>query len=209
MLISWTHGFLFVHIQKTGGQSIERLLRSHVPDVARHLGTHDHALWAKRQMSAEEWQRLFRFAFVRNPWDRLVSWYTMIREQADLSPPSQLNRLWQYVLSNASNFREFLERCTDTIEDTDGVKSFAYNQLDYIADENGQVIVDFIGRFESFSKDVAEVARHLKIEKYELPSENKSQHDHYSEYYTADTKRLVAKRYARDIEYFDYTFENP
>ena len=85
------------------GVSIAQILRNSVPDVSSYLGTHDHALWAKRQLPKTVWDSLFKFAFVRNPWERLVSWYTMIQEQTARQAYQEL-RLWQYVIENGIHF---------------------------------------------------------------------------------------------------------
>src|SRR5215212_1801647 len=71
--------FIFIHIQKTGGVSISNLLRRYIPTTTRGRGPrHITARRALRQV--ENPGDYFNFAFVRNPWDRLVSWYTMIDE---------------------------------------------------------------------------------------------------------------------------------
>jgi len=231
MLISTEKKLLFIHIQKTAGSSLARLLKSQAPDTRPFLGQHDHALWAKRHLGSE-WDEYYKFAFVRNPWDRLVSWYEMIRQDGTLLPsykrlPFEMIRrngrvfpwsqrflqrkhykpVWQYVLRNSTNFDEFLLNCTDIIDDVDGKRSFMYNQLDYIANEDGDIIVDFVGKFENLEHDINAVLKALRLESRPLPHVNKSQHGHYSEYYTEETKNLVAERYSRDIQFFRYQFE--
>jgi Sulfotransferase family len=231
MLISTEKKFLFFHIQKTAGSSVARLLKSQAPDTRPFLGQHDHALWAKKYLAAE-WDDYYKFAFVRNPWDRLVSWYQMIRHDGRLLPwykrlPYEMIRqtgkvfpssqrflqkkhykpLWQYVLRNSTNFEEFLFNCTDIIGDVDGKRSFMYNQVDYVTDENGEIIVDFVGKYENLEQDVSAVLKALQLEDRPLPHVNKSHHGHYSEYYTEETKKLVAERYSRDIKFFEYQFE--
>ncbi len=84
MIISRSHEFIFVWIDRTGGHSIEAALKpfgatryrpkgpvankaliKHVP--ARRLATCPEF--------AENWDKYFKFSFVRNPWDHMVSWY--------------------------------------------------------------------------------------------------------------------------------------
>jgi hypothetical protein len=202
MLISKKHNFIFVHIQKTAGQSIVEVLRKKVSDVKPLLYKHDFALKGKKEIGDEDWQGYFKFAFVRNPWDRLVSWYSMITNNG----PN--NRLWKYVLENSRNFEEFIKNCTQTIYDYDGEKNCFYNQLDYISDEGGRSIVDFVGRYETLEEDFQKVCATLNIPHARLPHiKHKSNHKHYSEYYTPETRAIVAERYQRDIEFFGYTFE--
>jgi len=219
MRISHSKKFLFVHIQKTAGTSFVTVLKENIPDLKSFMGGHDHALLAKEQLGAK-WSDYYKVAFVRNPWDRLVSWYTMIEEKGKQSwyqrmrknwykrirTFSKYNRFRQYVLSNSTSFEEFLHNCIDTIDDIDGKISILYNQLDYITDSNGSIIVDFIGRFENIDEDTATVFKALGLDNVRLPHKNISKHKDYRSYYTEETKNLVSQRYARDIDFFGYEF---
>ena len=208
MLFSWEKRVLFVHIQKTGGSCIEEILHQNVAGLQKIFGMHDHARWGRQRMPANVWDDVFKFAFVRNPWDRLVSWYSMIEQRAASKPRHQLNKLLQYASATAPTFSDYIELCTATITDNDGVKSFMFNQLDYVADENGNLIVDYVGRYERFSQDLKIVLDRLGIKDCAIPHVNQSKHTHYSRYYTERTRQIVADRYARDIEYFGYRFES-
>lgn len=211
MVISHSKKFLFVHIQKTAGRSFEAVLKENIPDLKSFMGTHDHALWAKEQLE-EQWSDYYKVAFVRNPWDRLVSWYTMIQEKGRKTLYKRIfgmrkyNHLTQYVLSNSNSFEEFLYNCVDTIDDIDGKKSILYNQLDYITDKDGSLIVDFVGRFENLNKDTDTVFKTLGLENVTLPHKNSSKHKNYRSYYSEETKKLVSQRFERDIEFFSYEF---
>ena len=211
MLISESKKFLFVHIQKTAGRSFEAVLKDNIPDLKSLPGTHDHAAWVREDFG-DKWDEYYKVAFVRNPWDRLVSWYSMIIGKGDttwykrMSGLGKYNKLRQYVLDNTNSFDEFIYKCVDTIDDTDGKKSFWYNQLDYISDGEGNVMVDYIGRFENIALDTGVVFKKLGIEGASLPHKNSSRHRNYRTYYTDETRDLVAERYSRDIEYFGYEF---
>lgn len=197
MLLSRQKQFLFVHIQKTAGSSLRQALSAALPDLQPFLGTHDHAAWARPHL-AHEWPSYFKAAFVRNPWDRLVSWWTMIRTQEHYT-----NRFWEY-LRQARSFEEFLDR-TEVIEDHDGSKSIRFDQLDYLTDERGELLVDFIGRYENLNADAAALFQRLGVAAT-LPHINRSDHLPYSAYYTERTRDLVAERHRRDIDYFRYDF---
>lgn len=227
MLVSHSHKLVFVHIQKTGGQTISRVLKKSISDITRFRRKHEFAVHAMEDL--EDWDGYFKFAFVRNPWDRLVSWYSMIGEpdvagahpvRVDRTQKRRLRRarmkqsgdrllLWRYVVDNSSTFEEFIKNCTGEIEVKPGVfYSFAYNQLDYVSDGDGNVLVDFIGRFESFRTDLLEVSNRLGIDLKSVPHDNRSPHRHYSSYYTPETRMIVGERFKRDIEYFGYEFED-
>ena len=211
MLISRSKKFLFIHIQKTAGRSFEAVLKESIPDLESIMGTHDHALWAREELG-DEWSDYYKVAFVRNPWDRLVSWYTMIKEKGTMTWRKRVlgmrryNDLTQYVLANSNSFEEFLYNCTDTIDDIDGRKSILYNQLDYVADEDGSLIVDFVGRFENLNNDANIVFKELGLDNAKLPHKNSSNHRNYRTYYTDQTREEVCRRYARDIKFFNYEF---
>jgi len=211
LLISKSKKFLFVHIQKTAGRSFEAVLTENIPDLENFMGTHDHALWAKEKLSGE-WNNYYKVGFVRNPWDRLVSWYTMIREKGAMTWKKRIfgrrryNDLTQYVLSNSNSFEEFIYKCTDTIDDIDGRKSILYNQIDYLSDENGKLIVDFVGRFENIEEDSKKVFENLGFENASLPHKNSSKHRNYRTYYNEETREEVRRRYSRDIDFFGYDF---
>ena len=221
MLVSHSYRLVFVHIQKTGGDTVSRLLSDSVPDIFRFKAKHGFAIEAAKDL--EHWDEYFKFAFVRNPWDRLVSWYSMIRDAEKIRWHQALgnrrkrshlrqtgeNKLWRYVLANSSTFEEFVVNCTDEVEVARGVfYSFMYNQLDYITDSRGNLLVDFVGRFESFGSDLLKVYNRLGIEMYSIPHENRSTRGHYSSFYTPETKMIVGERFKRDVEYFGYEFED-
>ena len=66
---------------------------------------------------------------------------------------------------------------------------------------------DFIGLFENLDDDFAAISRRMGISR-SLPTTNKSAHRHYSEYYSDETREIVAHTYRRDIELLGYTFDN-
>jgi hypothetical protein len=203
VFVSDSRKVVFVHIQKTGGLTVDRLLNERIPDLRRIAARHGFASLGMDEL--DDWDEYFKFAFVRNPWDRLVSWYSMVTTM-----PRDGNELWRYVHDNSSTFEEFIYNCTDEVEIKDGVHySFAYNQLDYVTDDHGNLLVDFIGRLENFDKDLQEVFRRIGFELETVPRKNRSIHQHYSTFYTPDTELIVRERFKRDIEYFGYEFESP
>src|SRR5215216_1616703 len=157
VFVSDSRKVVFVHIQKTGGITVDRLLNERIPDL-RLVGTR-HGFASLGMDELDDWDEYFKFAFVRNPWDRLVSWYSMVTTM-----PKDGNELWRYVHDNSSTFEEFIYNCTDEVEIKDGVHySFAYNQLDYVTDDHGNLLVDFIGRLENFDNDIQERYRVLRL----------------------------------------------
>jgi hypothetical protein len=214
MLTSPSAKFVFVHIQKTAGLSIEAVLRQSFPDARHWHGRHGHASDGIAEIGMDQWRQNYSFSFVRNPWDRLVSWYAMIERERQALPwynrwrkaPFR-TQLWNEVVQKASNFEEFIERCDAVTFDRGSRKSFAFNQVDYISTPDGSLAVDFVGRFESLASDFDIVAQRLGLNDVHLPKRNVSRHAHYSSWYNDRTREIVAKRFARDIAAFGYEFE--
>ena len=198
------------------------MLAEQVPDL-RPLGA-KHERLRNVPSLLDEYADYYKFAFVRNPWDRLVSWYAMLTDAARLSEEdakhckrakiryNQVRKhpLWRYALEESSDFTSFVLNCTTPIAVKPGVfYSFAFNQLDYITDHSGNVSVDFVGRFERFNEDLDTVLSTLAVSTGNVPyRENTSQHGHYSKYYTDETRDCVHERYLPDISYFGYRFES-
>lgn len=212
MILHKNEKFIYIHIQKTAGTSLENILiNNYSSSLTTHWhGRHGHASSGIKEIGQKEWNNHYSFAFVRNPWDRMVSWYSMIQEaKKKLAPNEQFkSSLWNSVIDNSYDFDSFLVNCTNIIQDRRSSKSFAFNQVDYISDSKGKVIVSFVGRFENLSDDMRNILKQLNLDKEIkiLPKLNTSQHEHYSNYYTDKTKDLIAKRFKRDIEAFDYCF---
>jgi hypothetical protein len=195
--------WIFVHVQKTGGNAVRSALGMAVDDVHKHFFARE----LRDIHGRVAWDSRFKFAFVRNPWDRLVSWWSMIDNARDFVDPERPpNSFFGYVLERARNFEEFILRCTDEIIDSDGRKHIFRNQIDYLVDDNGTIIVDFIGRFEYLQESFNEVCYRLGRAPVALPRINDSRHAAYTEYYTSAMAETVAQHYAGDIEKFGYRF---
>lgn len=217
MLLIEDYKLLFIHIQKTGGISVRHLLTTNTNYYIEIGGTHDPIRFNLEKLEKANYIHYYKFAFVRNPYDRLVSWYTMIKSKGRLTPwyekiirltlGKKYLKLWEYVLKNSSTFEEFVKYCTATISDFDGKKSFLWNQFDYISDENENVMLDYIGRFESFNNDLKKIFYYNSIKPIpEIPHFNKSSHSDYKFYYNSVTKSIVTKRYQKDLNHFKYSF---
>ncbi len=205
MIFNDNKKFAFVHIQKTGGISISSVLNNINGSVNNNR--HD---FIKNLINPDDY---YKFAFVRNPFDRIVSWYNMgISKNKNAHIVGYDNDFWKYLLENSNSFSDFLKCTDDILEKDDNIpepyyKSIRFNQLDYISDINGNVAVDFIGRFENIESDFNRVISKLSIECKSLPHLNSFAHKDYKSYYTSKDVDCVLSLYKKDIEYFNYKFE--
>lgn len=178
---------IHVHIPKTGGSSINSVLGL---DGDGHFT----AKQLKMRLGNLRWRAYFKFCFVRNPWDRMVSYYYFHR--AGRGGPSA-RRIIRFCESHT--FEEFLfEYLNKDI--------WQGPQLAWMKSRNGKVEMDFIGRFENLADDFGLLCRHLDIEPVTLPHSNKTTHRDYEHCYSDASRRLVAEKHRVDIEQFGYRF---
>jgi chondroitin 4-sulfotransferase 11 len=202
-MISADRRWIFVHIQKTGGNAVRMALGVEIDDAYKHFFARE----LRDLYGDTDWRQSFKFSFVRNPWERLVSWWAMIdANRSALSDGRPLNNFHRFVLERTETFKDFLENCDEEIADSDGRKWVYRNQLDYLTNSSGKMIVDFVGRFETISQDFALIAQKINGRFVPLSHTNQSVHRHYTDYYTPALADKVASRYAADIKAFGYIF---
>lgn len=192
MLLSLRHKFIFIHIYKAAGTSVTHALRPFarepllrrrsVPKLPDHITAEE-----LRETIGELFDRCFKFAFVRNPWDWQVSLYHYMR---------QTRKHPQHLLVRGMSFEDYIRwRVTED----------KHLQKEFVTDAAGKTIVDFIGRFESLETDFAAICAKVGIAAA-LPHRNRSRHDDYRKYYDAATRELVAEHFRDDVELFGYSF---
>jgi hypothetical protein len=223
MLISHSRKFIFIHNQKTAGTTIEAILQEQVPDLTTLGLRHNFAVDGVDII--DNWDSYFKFIFIRNPWDRLVSWFSMHEEARKVtwfaSKSDERARVlynyrktlwfWKFVQKHGKTFDDYVFKCSGYIGSglPDGLSPISFNQLDYMTDKQGNLLVDSIGRFENFQEDFREIGGRIGLDLAKIPVINYTKHKHYSEYYTPATRDAVAEMYRRDIEYFNFKFESP
>jgi len=211
MILSHYHRFVFIHIPKTAGTSVADVFDRLCPDllptplaVPRASALPDTYLWnhawrhapaseVRRELGAEEWGRLFSFAFVRNPWARALSWYHMLVHKP---------RAW--MPEPARDFAEFLSSLSH--------QDFP-DQVHYLTGESGEQIVDFVGRVETMKQDFNTVIERLGLDirrralRAPLRHHNPSPYRvDYHELYTPAMRQVIAEHSCRDIAAFGYEF---
>lgn len=205
MLYSADRRLLVIHVQKTGGTSVRRALTDALPDL-RELAP-KHGGWTTALKSHPELAGCFTMGVVRNPWERLVSWWSMIR-QAHTTPQKpkhpeflRTQPFWQHVHQH-EDFNDFVSWIP-----TSQFPRLRQPQLAYLT-HNGRE-VDFIGRTETLTEDMTRLLAVIGAGHVEIPRGNASRHGDYREMYTSETARLVGKMFRPDIRRFGYEFAAP
>lgn len=211
MLISYRHQFLFVHIPKTAGVSVDAALRPFADNTAaffenrllsvlgihvNHFTSHRRKLYrrhtsaetVRKNIPAEVFDGLFKFAFVRNPWDKLVSQYHYIRKTSAHHNHRSVSKM---------EFHDFVDRWT---------RSDKSRQRPFVCDAQGNLIVDYVGRFEHLERDFEEITRRIGVP-CGLSHANSTKHRDYRTYYDRHLVRMVSERLADEIEWLGYTFD--
>jgi sulfotransferase famil protein len=201
-MISFQKRFLFVHIPKTAGNSIQSVLRNYSEDeIVALRGEQDgierfglrnpkynikkHSTLAdyKTALGEAQFDGLYKFTCVRNPWDRMVSYYFTPTQQVDALDRKEFRK----IISKALSVGDYL-RLGEGEEDPFGN-------------------VDYVMRFENLVDDFRAVCAALGISPTTLPQYNRSSREHYAKYYDDELRELVRKRFAPEIERFGYTFD--
>ena len=231
-MISHQHNCIFVHVPKTAGQSVESVfLALHGlsweeraplllyrnddpakgPSAIAHLLAREYV--ALGHIAQPDFDRYFKFAFVRNPWARLVS-------EFEYRGADRRQGLEAFFDERLARMDSYSDRSRHIVP-----------QTDYVTDEGGNYIVDFIGRFETLAQDFASVARRLGLPSEELPHRNKSGETRkangfnglldrllgkgaapatkrsWRDYYTPALRDRIGEYYAEDIARFGYSFD--
>ena len=229
-MICKPYNCIFVHIPKTAGRSVEmffmnRLGLDRENDVDRaqlllidnddpakgteklsHLSAMEYVHCG--HVSQQEFSGSYKFSFVRNPWARLVSEY-------------RYRNFFDH-----KNFKHFVMSKLPRPGRDDKYRH-VMPQTEMLYDRDGNLLVDFVGKFESLQKDFDRVCEHLGFESSGLPHVNSSDKKsrelkrkvrnflyrngeselrNYVDFYDAETTEFVSDLYRSDIENFGYTF---
>lgn len=191
------HKFIFLHIPKTGGTSIRGALgypttgRSHLPWYVYY--------------SADSvfFDKAFKFAMVRNPWDRVVSAYHYLAQGGN-----NANNL-----SLAREIRKY-DDFTDFVKSGLSRGAFRSNllflpQSNFLIDGDRGLRVDFVGKLENFSEDFERIAQRLPFNILPVSNLNRSSRPHdYMQYFEdEEVVAAVTEIYRQDIEIFQYSFD--
>jgi Sulfotransferase family len=196
MIVSRERRFVFAHIPKTGGTSVAAALQPFADGQAAAHGGTAHETLADFLARQPGMRGHFKFAFVRNPWARAVSFYFHARQRlAPTLPQMQLVERFEDML-------RLMDRGVAWLADLLSLRP----QHGFIGAASGALLADFVGRFEHLERDFAQACRHVGVDAA-LPKQNASRHLAYASYYSDWSKGFIAERYARDITAFDYSFE--
>lgn len=205
MIVSHRHRFVFFAVPRTGTHAVRAALRAFLGDEdwqqqslteqvrlpVPALAQAGHGHLTLRQVRAHLpetiWRDYFKFAIVRNPYDRFVSVCAMLNRRN----PDYLGRETAFM-KRAIQVRRFQQRV------------MVRPQGDMLVDEAGKLGLDFIGRYESLQQSFGEACQRIGIPEQRLARSNATDHRDYATYYDDALLRLVTDFYRPDFNSFDY-----
>jgi len=213
MLISHSHRFAYIHIPKVAGVSISRTLgcrygtpidhywgnwllkaiginvNHYAPYRLKKFRLHTPAWILKRELPPAVFADLFKFSFVRNPWDLLVSHYHFVlrtRSHHRSRIAGQLGSFEQYAHYEIGRGK--------------------ISQSAMLTAADGRLLVDFVGHFETLDDDFAHVCRRIGT-LVRLPRLNSTIHADYRSFYSDRLAEDVGRYFAADVARFGYCFD--
>ena len=146
----------------------------------------------KLEVGDEVFNRYYKFTIVRNPWDKAVSQYCFMSKRDDLR---------DFIgMKSDDSFKKYLEL-------TKRKKHVQWEpQVSFLRDINGELLIDYIGRFEKLHKCADAIFSHLSIQNQSIPHINKSDRKTYQKYYDEESIEMIREMYAEDINVFEYRY---
>lgn len=204
-MISLKHQFLFIHIPKTAGNSIQNVLKDYSEEkivcVAPHqdgverfevrsdsykIHKHSTLLEYQDQLGQDVIDRLYKFTCVRNPWERMISFYFS---------PHRGTVSWDRT--------KFVE----LVKNVEPVTHFVSSGKNAVQGQNFFGHIDRYIRFEDLIQDFEDVCMRIGIPMVQLAKRNASRHKHYSSYYDNELNELVKERFREEIRFFEFKFK--
>ena len=223
---------VFISIPKTGSTSISQTLKELDPKGMKsdqeNVLTHRTAKSLRKfyNESLGGWDSYYKFAFVRNPFDVLVSIYFF--EKYSLEKPLMKKYLKETKEEDIDRkLKMIIERHESSTSFDDHIKKwyrtmaypnqspFQWGQCQFIMDydkmplknvSDDMLIVDYVGRFENLQNVFVYCCEQVGLPTKKLSHKKQTEHDNYREYYTEESKNIVRKSLHHELEYFGYDF---
>ena len=191
MTISHQLKMIFIHVHRTGGTALTDVLRQNLGGDFDILTQHSNVKTLVPGF-LEKYEGYYTFGFTRNPWSRILSWYSLIHLNDQKSLAEERKRLEEFIEWDAA--ADFT------------TQFFHYNSLDYFSNKKGELKVDKIFQYENFESEVGILFNQLNLPLTEVPIRNETYSKNYREYYTDKSRSLIAQKCKKDIQYFRYSF---
>jgi hypothetical protein len=207
VIVSHAKKFIFFAVPKTGTHAVRELLSSHkgpddweqqilfgkqflpIPEIAKIQHGHISVQQIVPYLDTSIWQDYFKFAIVRNPFDRFISICFFLNRKNPLFLETPLQ--WMKSAIKVQRFRE---------------RVLVKPQYQQLIDAQGNIAMDYVGRYEVLQDSIDEICQRLQVETTQLQKRNTSEHKQYREYYDEELKSAVEIFYQEDLTRFNYAY---
>lgn len=210
MIVSHRHRFIFFAVPKTATHALRQALEPHLGDEdwqqqslygkdespIAALAAVGHGHLSVRDLlshfSGEAWHGYFKFAFVRDPFDRFVSICSFL-----FRDDRRFTKAATAMMKGALARPRFRNRV------------LVRPQIELLAGPDGNPAMDFVGRFESLQDSADEAFRRIGLPRTKLVRRNPSRRGHFVDYYDGELADAVRDFYRADFDSFGYPGELP
>ena len=219
MIISHKYKFIFIAIPKSASQYIRKIIRPHLGSKDQEICMlfdniqskqypnlkgvgHKSARRIKKEVGEKIWNSYFKFAFIRDPYERIISIFSFKRKK-QITILKEKNK--DNTIKEIYNQNPF----TKTYYHGKIQSFFKKTQSHWIFDDNNNLMIDFIGSMNNLHNDLKFIFKKVGLPEYiEKPSINKSiQIDNYYKYYNNTLISLIHNDFSIDIKNFkEYNF---
>ena len=203
-MVSKTKKFIYIHINKCAGMSVRNWLRGDLEHSINRLGK-DHMSLQEvyNNLDINEFNSFYKFAIIRNPYDRLGSIYNYGRKRNHAEHYSKFEESFENFILNLS---EHKKRCSSNEE----LYQNMFSSITEWLSVNGEIKVNIIIPFENLNENLKIIEKKLNLtNKSPLPHLNQGSEylgGSYKKWYTPEMVRIVNDVYEDDIKNFKFEF---
>lgn len=205
MIISHKHKFIFFAMPKTGTHAIREALREHldpddweqqslfgktalpIPQLAALGHGHISVRQVKRHLPEDVWNTYFKFAFVRDPYDRFISTYFFLNRGQLVAGEDETRNMKEAIQFKPYNSMLLVAP-----------------QHHLITERDGTIGIDYVARYEDIQAAYEHICGQIGIPTKILTKKNTSDHKPSNSYYDSELRTLVSNFYRTDFELLGY-----
>ncbi|WP_263834161.1 sulfotransferase family protein [Salinibacter sp.] len=222
MILSHEHEFIFVHIPRTAGTRLSKEIckkigikkwREYIGEPeelinreGNYMGNkysgeyrrwegnkHISAVDLKKRLDKDVWKSYFKFAVVRNPWDRVLSLY--LKRIKDSALPSRIINNCKICFNSYLNMKFNI-----------GFGGYK-RQTDFILDREENMFLDYVGKYERMESDLRKISEKIGIDLNVKGKYDSTMERDYREFYLFGSEKIIEDIFIEEIKMFGYSFE--
>tara|TARA_B110000503_G_C7131535_1_gene406983 strand:- start:263 stop:895 length:633 start_codon:yes stop_codon:yes gene_type:complete len=208
-LVNHSKKWIFFHLYKCGGNSLRDTLNNAFKGQTIEMqGVHnlpkDLKLDFDNNLGKGVFESYYKFTIIRNPFDFYLSTYLYCKRFANHFLYNEIHEKNLTLFDFIATYDRVRNEQRNAQEGTNKVCTLS----EYVDDDNGKCLVDYIGRLETINESYSDICKSLGIEKDLVPFKNVNadRSKDYKQYYNEETINRVTQLFHKDLERFNYKF---